>query len=216
MILKAGVVLCGGQSRRMGRPKALLPFGPETLLQRVVRLLGSAVEHLVVVAAVDQHLPELPGAVQVARDEISGRGPLQGMQAGLAALPVGWNAAYVTGCDFPLLQPAFVQRMFELAVGWDIAVPYVDGFHHPLAAVYRPPVQAAVADLLAKGRLRPYFLFQAVPTRIVTAAELSDVDPHGLALKNLNEPANYLAALQIAGLPAPPEYVRLPEIPEQT
>ena len=45
------VVLCGGESRRMGRPKAWLPFGPELMLQRVVRLVGTVARPIVVVAA---------------------------------------------------------------------------------------------------------------------------------------------------------------------
>jgi molybdopterin-guanine dinucleotide biosynthesis protein A len=46
-----GIVLCGGKSTRMGVPKATLPFGPETMLQRVLRLLSTAVSPVVVVAA---------------------------------------------------------------------------------------------------------------------------------------------------------------------
>ena len=52
-----GIVLCGGQSTRMGRPKAWLPFAGELMLQRVVRLLGTAVQPIVVVAAPEQELP---------------------------------------------------------------------------------------------------------------------------------------------------------------
>ena len=60
---RAGIVLCGGKSTRMGVPKATLPFGPETMLQRVVRLLGTVVSPIVVVAARGQELaPELPRA----------------------------------------------------------------------------------------------------------------------------------------------------------
>ena len=39
-----GVVLCGGQSRRMGQSKAMLPFGGEAMLQRALRLLGEVVD----------------------------------------------------------------------------------------------------------------------------------------------------------------------------
>jgi molybdopterin-guanine dinucleotide biosynthesis protein A len=69
---EAGIVLCGGKSTRMGSSKALLPFGSETMLQRVVRLLGKVVSPLVVVAAVEQELPALPRDVIVARDEREG------------------------------------------------------------------------------------------------------------------------------------------------
>src|SRR6516162_8765549 len=81
-----GIVLCGGRSERMGRPKAWLPFGDELLLPRVVRLLRQAVDPVVVVAAPDQDVPPLPDGVAVVRDEAKGRGPLQGLAAGLAAL----------------------------------------------------------------------------------------------------------------------------------
>jgi molybdopterin-guanine dinucleotide biosynthesis protein A len=82
-----GIVLAGGKSTRMGTSKALLPFGPETMLQRVVRILAGVVSPVVVVAAPNQELPDLPHDVIVTRDEREGRGPLEGLRAGLKALP---------------------------------------------------------------------------------------------------------------------------------
>jgi molybdopterin-guanine dinucleotide biosynthesis protein A len=99
----------------MGTSKALLPFGPETMLQRVVRILGGVVSPIVAVAAAaDQELPPLPAAVILTRDEQEGRGPLEALRAGLKALPDDVDAAYVTSCDVPLLVPAFALRMLEL------------------------------------------------------------------------------------------------------
>ena len=71
----------------MGTSKALLPFGDETMLQRVVRLLSTVVSPIVVVAAAGQSLPDLQADVIVTRDEQQGRGPLEGLRAGLKALP---------------------------------------------------------------------------------------------------------------------------------
>jgi molybdopterin-guanine dinucleotide biosynthesis protein A len=193
-----GIVLCGGQSQRMGRPKAWLPFGGELMLPRVVRLLGMAVGPVVVVAAPDQAVPPLPGDVQVVRDEERGRGPLQGLAAGLAALRGRADAAYLSSCDVPFLRPAFVRRLIDLLGDHAICVPQVGDHHHPLAAVYRLEVADAVARLLAADRLRPFFLFEAVPTRIVEAAELADVDPTFQTLRNLNTPDDYQAALRDA------------------
>src|SRR5258708_20545122 len=152
-----GVVVCGGQSKRMGRPKAWLPFAGEIMLPRVLRLLAEAVSPLVVVAAPDQDLPPLPSGVDVVRDEEKGRGPLQGLAAGLKALQGRADAAYASSCDVPFLRPAFVHRMIELLGDKHISVPYVGGYHHPLPAVYRLEVANAVDRLLAEDRLRPVF-----------------------------------------------------------
>lgn len=195
----AGIVLCGGKSTRMGTSKALLPFGPETMLQRVVRILGQIVTPIVVVAAGDQELPELPAGVIVTRDEREGRGPLEGLRAGLKALPPGVDAAYVTSCDVPLLVPGFVRQMLDLAEGYDVAVMEIDGFTHPLSAVYRRSILARVEELLAHDRLRPVFLFEAVNTRRIGPREMT-ADPGLQTLRNLNTREDYDRALVEAGL----------------
>jgi molybdopterin-guanine dinucleotide biosynthesis protein A len=180
----------------MGRPKAWLPFAGELMLPRVVRLLGQAVDPIVVVAAPGQDVAPLPVAVEVVRDAEEGRGPLQGLAAGLAALRGRTEAAYLSSCDVPFLRPAFVRRLVDLRGDAAICVPRVGDYHHPLAAVYRLDVADAVARLLAEGRLRPFFLFEAVPTRVVGPEELADVDPTFQTLRNLNTPEGYQAALR--------------------
>jgi molybdopterin-guanine dinucleotide biosynthesis protein A len=180
----------------MGRPKAWLPFGAELMLPRVVRILSEVTQPIVVVAAPDQELPPLPASVLVARDAEEGRGPLQGLAAGLEALRDTADAAYASSCDVPFLQAAFIRRMASLRDEHAICVPRVGDFHHPLAAVYRLDVLPVVQRLLAENRLRPVFLFDAVPTRLVSATELVDADPDLQSLRNLNTPADYEAAVQ--------------------
>jgi molybdenum cofactor guanylyltransferase len=199
-MIAGGIVLCGGKSTRMGVPKATLPFGPETMLQRVVRLLSGVVSPIVAVAARQQVLPELPDGVIVTRDEREAKGPLEGLRAGLTALPDSVDIAYVTSCDVPLLVPGFVERMIELLGAHDIAVMEIDGFPHPLSAVYRRSTLPRVEALLANDRLRPVFLFDAVRTRRVLPEEMVSVDPQLRTLRNLNTREDYLAALSEAGL----------------
>ena len=177
----------------------MLPFGSETMLQRVVRLLSQAVDLTVVVAAPGQELPELPSSVIPAHDRQPDRGPLEGLAAGLRALGDRAPAAFVSACDVPLLKPALVRRMFELSTGHQIALPHVGGFDQPLGAVYRGSVLPHVESLLAADRLRPAYLFDRVPTRRVTAEELADVDPELQSLANVNSPGDYRAILKLAG-----------------
>ena len=194
-----GIVLAGGKSTRMGMSKALLPFGPETMLQRVVRILNDVVTPIVAVAAAEQELPELPREVIVTRDEREGRGPLEGLRAGLKALPEHVDAAYVTSCDVPLLVPGFVRQMLDLARGYDVTVIEIDGFTHPLSAVYRRAALPYIEELLAQDRLRPVFLFEAVKTRRVSREEIT-ADPDLTTLRNLNTREDYEQALADAGL----------------
>jgi len=199
-VTTGGIILAGGRSTRMGTSKALLPFGDETMLQRVVRLLSSVVCPIVVVAAAGQSLPDLPADVIITSDEQPGRGPLEGLRAGLKALPETIESAYVTSCDVPLLVPAFAQRMIELLTDHDIVVMEIDGFAHPLSAVYRRRTLPHVERLLAEDRLRPAFLFDAVRTRRLQPAEMIAADPELLTLRNLNTREDYVQALAIAGL----------------
>jgi molybdopterin-guanine dinucleotide biosynthesis protein A len=189
----------------MGMAKLTLPFGPERMLERIVRLLGAVCRPIVVVAASEQELPALPEGVVIARDRREGRGPLEGLWAGLAALPEEVEAAYATSCDVPLLVPGFVRRMFELLGDDSAAVPVSGGFLHPLSAVYRRGLLDLIDQLLAAERMRPAYLFDIVATRRVAERELTDVDPRLTTLKNLNRPADYLAALAEAGFAAPSE-----------
>ena len=207
--LCAGIVLCGGRSRRMGYAKPLLPFGDEYMLARVVRLLGEAVSPVVVVAAAGQELPPLPAAVRVVRDQHADRGPLEGLAAGLAALEgTVYQALYLSGCDVPLLRPAFVRRVVGLLGDDQIAMPLVDGRPHPLAAVYRRDVLALVHELLRADRLRLMELIDRCQTRLVSAADLADTDPKLGSLTNVNRPQDYLDALAACGLTAPPAIIQ--------
>ena len=186
----------------MGRDKATLPFGPELMLQRVVRLLGTVIEfeRMVVVAAPNQNLPELPKGVTVTYDKHQNRGPLEGLAAGFRSIGNCADAVYATSCDVPLVVPGFVQKMFELLGDNDIVVPHDGQHHHPLAAIYRTSVLQHIECLLAADRLRPRFLFDEVKTHEVSVDELRSVDPQLTTLQNLNHPDDYQSALLNAGI----------------
>ncbi|MHB8969576.1 MAG: molybdenum cofactor guanylyltransferase [Pirellulaceae bacterium] len=195
-----GMILCGGASRRMGQSKATLPFGTETMLARVLRLLGEVVEPRLVVAAPSQELPALPAAVRIVRDRTTGRGPLEGLYCGLSALGTQVDAAYVSGCDVPLLRPQFIRRMIELLGEHDVVVPVEGQFHHPLAAVYRTRIVDTLASLLARDELRMNGFYSQVSTRYVEVDTLRDVDPDLESLLNTNRLEDYARALRQAGL----------------
>lgn len=190
-----GIVLCGGRSSRMGKSKAHLMFGKETLLQRIVRIVSRVVDPVVVVAAPGQLLPDLPREVRIVRDREEGLGPLSGIVGGLEALVGQADAAFVSSCDVPFLQPGFVKIVIAELDHGSVVVPEVDGRLHPLTAAYGIECLPFGQQLLREGRLRPVFLCDLLPTIRVPAEQIATVDPRLLSLRNLNTPEDYERAL---------------------
>jgi molybdopterin-guanine dinucleotide biosynthesis protein A len=195
-----GMVLCGGQSRRMGHSKAWLPLGSETMLARITRILQEAADPIVVVGAPDQELPALSPEIRVVRDRRHGRGPLEAMAAGFAALRPHVDVVFVSACDIPLLRSAFVKRLLHLRHDSICCVPDIDGRLHPLAAAYGMAIEESIQRLLRENRLSPTLLFELASTRIVQAHEILDIDPHFECVKNVNTPEDYALTLQVAGI----------------
>jgi molybdopterin-guanine dinucleotide biosynthesis protein A len=214
MVQAAGIVLAGGRSSRMGTPKAALEWHGSTLLRRVVGIVGRAIDGpVVVVRASGQTLPWLPDGIEVVEDAREGRGPLEGLAAGLAAVRDRAHAAYASSTDVPLLHPRFIHGVLGgLADDVDVVLPEVGGFRHPLAAVYRTELVEVVERLIAEDRMRPAFLFEACRVRRLDAdALLADpalaaLDPDLDSVLNLNEPSDYEAA---RARPAPEVTVRV-------
>jgi molybdenum cofactor guanylyltransferase len=202
----AGVVLCGGKSSRMGRPKPSLPFGTETMLGRVVRIVGDVVSPVVVIAAAGQELPDLPSGTLVAADEIPDQGPLGGLAAGLALLRGSVEAVYLSACDVPLLKPQFVRAVIEALGPHELAVPWDGEYLHPLAAVYRLTLESRVNRLIAESRLSIHRLAQECDARRIDVQELRAIDAELVSLRNVNSPDEYREALRMAGFSANGEY----------
>lgn len=202
-IAVGGIVLCGGQSSRMGQPKAWLPFGRQTMLQRVVETVSRVTGPIVVVAAPGQEVPDLPPGVRIVRDEVEGQGPLAGIAAGLSALFGQAEAAYASSCDVPLLLPSFVSTVIDALGDSEIAIPREKQYYHPLAAVYRTSLAARCNELISVGKRRPVHLVEESHSRIIEVDDLRRVDPQLRSLKNANTPQEYVQLLRAAGYDPP-------------
>ncbi|MEM9186181.1 MAG: molybdenum cofactor guanylyltransferase [Planctomycetota bacterium] len=201
-----GVILCGGRSRRMGRDKASLPFGPgETLLSATLgRVRQSVNGPAVCVAAPGQALPPLPAEVLVAHDRTPDGGPLEALAIGLSAVEGLADAVVAVGCDTPLVSPALLrvlaERLGAAGPSAPAAVPVVGGQRQPLLAAYRQSVARHARELLSAGARSLNGLLDAIEPAQVAEAELRAIDPPLDSLLNCNDQATYEAALHAAGI----------------
>jgi molybdenum cofactor guanylyltransferase len=162
------LVLAGGEGRRMGRPKALLPVGGTTLLGWQVGRLAPHFAEVVVAAADPAIVP--PGA-RFARDRSGPRlGPLAGIEAGLAA--AAQEAVFTLACDLPHVDLGLAGRLVELSAGFDAAVPRLGGRPEPVCACYRRSALPVISKQLDSARLKA-----ADALGELRVAWLDDADP---------------------------------------
>lgn len=192
----AGIILCGGESRRMGRPKAALPFGSVSLLEHIAGIVGAVCDPVLVVAANEQELPPLPASVRIVRDSIDRQGPLRGFATGLDALPDSVELVFLASTDAPFLKPSWITRLLELIGDNDMTLVTDGEHHHPLAALYRRATVLPVAtELLQQDHRRLLSLVDAIRSKVISAEAMRDVDPGLDSLRNLNTPDDYAQAL---------------------
>jgi molybdenum cofactor guanylyltransferase len=214
--ISAGVVLAGGRSSRMGTPKAALEWHGSTLLRRTAGILARVTNGpVVIVRAPGQDLPDLPEGTLITDDPREGKGPVQGIAAGLAALRGRADIAFISSTDLPFLHPAFARRVLRVLEGsetTDVALPFARGFRQPLAAAYRVSLAEAAERLVAEDRLRPAFLFGQCTVETLDDAALKQdpvlgaLDPDLDSVLNVNTLADYQAA---RARPAPEVTVQL-------
>ncbi|HKX18825.1 MAG TPA: molybdenum cofactor guanylyltransferase [bacterium] len=187
-----GVIVAGGESRRMGRDKAFLPFGGTTLVERVAARLRDACDDVVIVT--NNLVPYEALGLRAVHDALPHRRSLAGIYTGV--LQAG-GPVFVCGCDMPFLCPALVRHMGVLAEAADVVIPRVLDYE-PLHAVYTPACLAPMKRVLAEGG-RNADVLRGLTVVELGAAELRRLDPDLRSLLNINTPEEYASALSLAG-----------------
>ncbi|MBX3012933.1 MAG: molybdenum cofactor guanylyltransferase [Caldilineaceae bacterium] len=204
---KTLVINAGGQSLRMGQPKALLPVPPndQPLLQWIVQRLQPLAPTQILVIANDPALPaqvQLPAHTRWLVDAYPDTGPLGGLATALAAC-TGW--AICVACDMPLLNPAIFADCWRLATtttapdgtAWDAIVPVVAGYPEPFHSLYHRRCLSAMVARLATGERRVTSFLPDVRVCYVEERALRRLDPTLQSFLNTNTPAEWAQGLAI-------------------
>lgn len=187
----AAFILAGGKSSRMGRDKAFLPFGGETLLSRALKLARAVAESVSVVGDVTK----FAGFGPVVTDVYPERGPLGGIHAALSATKAEQNL--ILAVDLPFVELRFLEYMIaeaQKSVAL-VTVPQVGGGFQPLCAIYRKEFGVIADEALRKGKNKIDLQFAEVNSRFITEEELVRSDFSAEMFRNLNTPQDVEEAL---------------------
>ena len=190
--LITGVILAGGKSSRMGQNKALMSLGGQRLVDRVVEVMHSVFDALLMVTNTPDVYADL--GVPMVRDVWPEKGSLGGVYS--AIYHVATPYCLVVACDMPFLRAALLRYLITQIADYDVVVPDVLGELQTLHAIYSKACLQPIERRLEMHRLRIVGFFPDVRVRTVTASELAPYDPALLAFQNLNTPEEFQAAEQ--------------------
>jgi len=189
----SAAVLAGGESRRLGFPKALLRLGSgRTLLEDTVGKLRRLSDDVVVVA--NEPSFDVAGARRVG-DLVPGAASLGGIYTAIAR--ARHERVIVVGCDMPFLSASLLAYLASLSSGIDVVAPRIDGYPEPLHAVYGRGCLPAIEPRLKAGQLKIIGFYADARVRYVDEPELRRLDPELRSFRNVNTPELVRAALEI-------------------
>ena len=177
-----GLVLAGGESRRMGRDKALLSRDGQSQLAHIVALLGDVVDDVFVSTRREQNDDAERSRYRQVVDRFDGIGPVAGILSALQEHPqADW---LIVACDLPNIDVETLRFLLDNADPDKPLTAYrssYDGLPEPLCALYRSDSAAIVADFVEQGIVCPRKIL------IRSDAQLLD-QPDPRSLDNINTP----------------------------
>lgn len=191
------VIQAGGESRRMGQNKALVPFLGQPMIQRVVERLGGLGDEMLVTTNQPEAFQFL--GLPLVADVLPGTGALGGLYTALLAAHA--PRVLVVACDMPFVSPQLARLELDVlaAEGWDVVIPTTLEGLEPLHTVYRRETCIpAIERALQEQKRRMISWFGDVRVRELSLEEVRVVEPELRAFMNVNTPEELAAAEALA------------------
>jgi len=190
-----GIILAGGKSSRYGMNKALVEINGIQLIERVIMVMGSVFERLILITNAPHEYAYLN--LPMYEDLVKGLGPLGGILTGLEA--ISDESGFFVACDMPFINGDLVHYMVEVRDDFDAVVPRITWKMEALHALYRKSCLPAIKELIESGEYQTIKFFSKVRVRYVDWDEIRAFDPQQRSFFNVNSPRELLDATKLKG-----------------
>ena len=192
---KGVMILAGGDSKRLGQPKALLDFNGESLIELMVKKLGGYFDDVLLVTDRRELYQNL--SVQITGDMFlhQVKSPLRGIHAGLkfSALPY----QFVIACDMPFINMGLVNYMAQFINDYEAVIPFIGGHFQPLHSFYHRSIIGVIEKQLQAGNYKITDFYQMIKHRKIYEDEVNHFDPDHSTFININTAEDYRAASKL-------------------
>lgn len=189
------IILAGGDSKRLGRPKALLDLCGKNLIEIMVERLYGVFDQVTLVTDRPELYEGLPVLItgDLIKDKV--KSPLRGIHAGLSVSPLPYQ--FVVACDMPFLNTELISYMDRFAADYDAVVPRVDSYFQPLHAFYSRSCINIISRQIEGGLYKVTDFYDNLEIRFIDSAEIKRFDPEEISFTNINTWLDYEQALKI-------------------
>ncbi|HOB86525.1 MAG TPA: molybdenum cofactor guanylyltransferase [Bacillota bacterium] len=186
------IILAGGDSKRLGCPKPILPLAGVPLIKRIIHRLESYFNVITVITDRRELFQGLP--VKIGGDLLIGykKSPLRGIHAGLTMSPLPYQ--FVIACDMPFVNLELVKRMAVYAPHYDVVVPRINDQYEPLHAYYSRDCAQVIEKALAAGSFKVIDFYSRLKVKEIGLEEILSVDPRRESFFNINTWEDYQRA----------------------
>jgi len=179
-----GIILSGGKSTRYGRNKALVNIDGISLIERVISVMGSIFQHVILITNTPDEYAHL--GLPMHEDLIKGLGPIGGVYTGLSVITN--EAGFFVACDMPLLNKELIQYILKNRDSHDAVVPRVKGLVEALHALYTRGCLPVIKKLIDSRQFKTSLIFNEVSVRYVEEDEIRSFESDLKSFVNVNRP----------------------------
>ena len=178
--IKSCIILCGGQSRRMGQDKGSMIIQKKPMIKHILSTLNHEINEAVIVLndknRIDKYNqfinPEdYDYRIKFVEDKIKNKGPMPGIMTGLENISSQYSL--ILPCDSPYVTKKYIKTIFnEITEGYQAIVPYHDNENklktsEPLHSIYNKNIISEIEKLISEDTLHIKGLIEKITTKFV-------------------------------------------------
>ena len=198
--IKSCIILCGGQSRRMGRDKGSMIIQDKPMIKHILSTLNHIIDEVIIVLNDQERIDKYSGfinpqdytyTITFCEDKIKNKGPMPGIMTGLGNIKS--NYALVLPCDSPYVSKEYVKTIFsEIDGNYQAIVPYHDAENklktsEPLHSIYNKNIIPEIEKLVNNDVLHIKGLIEKIDTKFVL---IDNKKIEKKEFRNLNRPSD--------------------------
>jgi molybdopterin-guanine dinucleotide biosynthesis protein A len=196
------IILAGGQSKRMGRDKAFLPFKNKTFLRNILESLDGFCLRFIIVVNKDfslykKEVENLKSKVIFVKDIDPYSGPLNGIVS--ASNYVSTDKIFIGTCDTPILNLDLLKNLYKEIDDFEAVIPEIDGKLQPLNTFYKKDSLKKAEELYIKGKKSLMSWLDNLNYKTINKEYIKKYDENLLTYKSINTPESYQWLLKLEG-----------------